>query len=132
MLLLWHSKIVLLIFLKTAFSDSMKPASIEMEQFVKETRTNKDILNFENYESVLTDFDTYPIVSKTEKNSSWCEVEVIIIQIFFENLFQGIQLVHEVRDVNGKLYSRISLTHPEDTLIITDTGTQIVHNHPRK
>ena len=52
----------------------MKPASTEMDQFVKETRTNKDILNYENYESVLTDFDTYPVVSKTEKNSSWCEV----------------------------------------------------------
>ena len=74
MLLRWHSEVFMIIFLKTAFSDSMKPASIEMEQFVKATRTNKDILNFENYESVLTDFDTYPIVSKTEKNSSWCEV----------------------------------------------------------
>ena len=52
----------------------MKPASIEMDQFVKETRTNKDILNYENYESVLPDFDTYPVVSKTEKNSTWCEV----------------------------------------------------------
>ena len=66
----------LIIFLvQNVFSESMHQASlIEMEQFVKETRTNKDILNFENFESVLKDFESYPIVSSTEKDSSWCEV----------------------------------------------------------
>ena len=135
--MLWLSKSLLLSFIiVNAFSQSMHEASLieEMGQFMKETRTNKDILNFENYESVLKDFETYPIVSSTEKNSSWCEVTGSQHNIFlkiFKNSFQGIQLINQIRDVNGKLYSKVSLSHPEDTLIVRDTGTQIVHHHPR-
>lgn len=74
--MLWLSKSLIFFIVGNVFSESMHEASLieEMDQFIKETRTNKDILNFENYESVLKDFETYPIVSSSEKNSSWCEV----------------------------------------------------------
>ena len=74
-MMLLPSQSLLFFLAQNVLSESMHQASlIEMEQFVKETRTNKDILNFENYESFLKDFESFPIVSSTEKNSSWCEV----------------------------------------------------------
>lgn len=74
-MMLWPSQCLFFLLAQNVLSESMHQASlIEMDQFVKETRTDKDILNFENYESVLKDFESFPIVSSTEKNSSWCEV----------------------------------------------------------
>ena len=74
--MLWHTKTYLVLLLvRNIVAESMSEAYFtDIEEFLKETRTNKDILDFEKHESALTDFESFPIVSTVEKNSSWCEV----------------------------------------------------------
>ena len=67
-----------------------------------------------------SNFDSFPLVSRTVKEIVWCEVEYPIPYKSFDLCLKGVEEIDEVREVEGELYSKVTVTERITKQHVTD------------